>query len=123
MNQKRYKRYVKKHGRNDVAMEMLNKMVYKKAHKQRNNFEMPSLIDGWHKHFEEDDGECWINYGLFDFPDDYTDDEIRECLHEELWVSINSPYDCTGKPFTMWIDWHRNPNGMVSVIHHMGLDV
>lgn len=33
------------------------------------------------------------------------------------------PYDCTGQPITLWIDWHRNPSGLISYVHHIGIDV
>lgn len=123
MNVKRIKRYCKRHGYDDVAAKMLCQLVDKRTYKQRNDYKMPSLIDSWHRHYDTECGEYWKEYGLCEFPDDYTDKEIQEYLYEELWMSIHSPYDCTGKAFTICIDWHRNPNGMVSVIHHIGLDV
>lgn len=53
----------------------------------------------------------------------YSDEEIKEYIDEEMWVNIYSPYDCTGKLFTQWITFHRNPCGSVSFVHSMGLDV
>lgn len=53
----------------------------------------------------------------------YSDEEIEEYLNEEMWINIYSPYDCTGKLFTQWITFHRNPCGAVSFVHSMGLDV
>ena len=54
----------------------------------------------------------------------WSDDEIREYIDEYIRIpSWWSPYDCTGKPLTCWIDWHRNPCGLVSYVHRIGLDV
>lgn len=87
------------------------------------------------------DGETWVDYGfilpediIFDFdPDvtptewdaylDLTDEEINEWIRDNMEVNIYSAYDCTGGAFTRWIDWHRNPCGLISYQHHMGLDI
>lgn len=89
----------------------------------------------------DDDGESWMVYGyikpsdiLYYFDrdekhgilEDYlslTDDDIREFVDECMMVRIYSDYDCTGRPFTRWIDWHRNPCGLISYVHAMALDV
>ncbi len=72
-------------------------------------------------------GEYWKEYGFFNgcWSDGTpkTDEEIREYIDEYLWERIYSPYDCTGQPFTRWINWHRNPCGLVSYIHYKALDV
>lgn len=55
--------------------------------------------------------------------DEYTDEDIREFIDDNMRMRIYSPYDCTGKPFTLWIDWHRNPSGLISYRHRIGIDV
>ena len=122
MNRKRIKRYINKHGIDDVALAMLDHNIYKNIYKNKDDYKMPSLIDDWHVKYD-DDGDCWTEYGLCELSDEYTDMEIEKYLYEELALKIFSPYDCTGTAFTMWINWHRNPNGMISIIHHKGLDV
>lgn len=69
----------------------------------------------------DDDGESWREYGFRDFGD-ATDEEIQAYFNR-MQVVILSPYDCTGKPFTNWIDYHRNPCGLVSFVHRLSLDV
>ena len=71
-------------------------------------------------HYSYDD-EYWTEYGFLSGTD-YSDEEVREII-DEMRYRICSPYDCTGKPFTMWIDWHRNPSGLISFVHRVGLDV
>lgn len=71
-----------------------------------------------------EDGENFSIYGFL--PDrfsQYTDSEVREYLDENMREEIYSPYDCTGKRFTEWISFHRNPNGRISYVHRMGIDV
>ena len=86
----------------------------------------------------DDDGEGWRVYGYIMPSDilhhfvygkiweDYlslTDDEIQEFVDECMTVRIYSDYDCTGRPFTRWVDWHRNPCGLISYVHAMAIDV
>lgn len=88
----------------------------------------------------DDDGESWMVYGyimpsdiLHHFANrkdhdwgDYlslTDDEVQEFVDECMTVRIFSDYDCTGKAFTRWIDWHRNPCGLISFVHAMSVDL
>lgn len=80
------------------------------------------------------DGEGWSYYGFVmgeQFADYYdvdstfelTDAEIQEWFDEIMRVEIYSDYDCTGKAFTEYISWHRNPNGAISYVHKMAVDV
>lgn len=71
----------------------------------------------------DDDGEGYTEYLIL--PEDgYTsDEEIRDYLDEYVKLpEICSPYDCTGKCFTMWISWKRTKAG-IAVVHRVGLDV
>lgn len=82
-----------------------------------------SLQDDLHILYDED-GEGWKEYGFFELEEDYTDKEIDELLWEEIGRQYCwTPYDCTGQAFTYWIHWHRCPNGMISVVHRVCLDV
>ena len=72
----------------------------------------------------DEDGEGCKEYGIL--PEDgteTTDEEIREYIKDYIELPpINSPYDCTGKRFTRWVDYKRTPAGIV-IIHATGLDV
>ena len=52
---------------------------------------------------------------------EWTPEEIREKVDNE-WISINSPYDCTGRFFTECIHTSITPAGLVW-IHRIGVDV
>jgi hypothetical protein len=78
------------------------------------------------------DGEGWRAYGFVTDElaehygtgcDSLTDAEIADWLSEFMAVGVRSDYDCSGQSFTQWIHWHRNPNGSVSFVHQMGIDV
>ncbi len=69
----------------------------------------------------DEDDEYWTEYGLFDGRG-LTDEDIEEIIDSYRYI-IRSPYDCTGLPHTCWITWHRNPTGLISYIHRVGLDV
>ena len=65
------------------------------------------------------------DYRIFmtETPDEWTDDEIEEFIMEEVgYPPICSPYDCTGKRFTSWCSWSRQPIGIV-MIHCWGTDL
>ena len=66
------------------------------------------------------DDDTRTEYGFF-VGTGWTDDEIKEEL-ELMKYEINSPYDCTGRPYTIIIKWHRNPSGLISYVHWIGYD-
>ena len=83
----------------------------------------PSLKDCSRCMYKNDDYDADVyEYGFLSRRTDLTDEEIEE-LVEDMRMVINSPYDCTGQRFTRYISTHRNPNGLVSFVHAMGLDV
>lgn len=91
------------------------------AHKTHNKGVLKpvqSLSEGLHIRVSES-GETWREYGIID---SMNDSELDELINDE-WITINSPYDCTGKAFTCWIDTTRNRNGSINWIHCKGLDV
>ena len=64
-----------------------------------------------------------IRYGFLpEKMSQFSDEDLQIIIEEMMWMDIRSPYDCTGKPFTKWIDWHRNPNGRISYQHYIGVD-
>ena len=69
----------------------------------------------------------YVEYGLYELDEDQkslSDQELEELVYDEFAIpEWHSPYDCTGKPFTEYISVHRNPCGLVSVVHHIGYDV
>lgn len=58
------------------------------------------------------------------FPGDWSDmtDEEIDDLVREREIRISYPWDCTGLPFTVCLEWKRIPIG-ISVVHSVGLDV
>jgi len=52
---------------------------------------------------------------------DASDEEIDDYV-DSLRMEIHSPYDCTGKRFTHYINWKRTPAG-VAYVHESGLDL
>lgn len=95
-----------------------------------------SMYDGtmWQRFRADEDGEGWRLYGFVlgeEFADwydvettnDLTDEEVDEWFEDHMAILFYSDYDCTGRAFTQWIDWHRNPDGAISYVHKVGLDV
>lgn len=77
------------------------------------------LRDGVVRVRYDEDGEGSTEYGIL--KGSYTPHEIQE-LVDENWMTIRSPYDCTGRTFTVDIHARQTPAGLV-FIHRMGLDV
>ena len=69
----------------------------------------------------------YIEYGIYELEEDQkslSDQELQKLVYDEYAIpEWHSPYDCTGKPFTEFISVHRNPCGLISIIHHVGYDV
>lgn len=69
----------------------------------------------------------YIEYGIYELDEDQkslSDQELQELVYDEFAIpEWHSPYDCTGRPFTEFISVHRNPCGLVSIVHHVGYDV
>ena len=68
----------------------------------------------------DENGEGWREYGI-EHMEDWSDEAVSGYFNS-CQVVIRSDYDCTGRPFTQWIDWHRNPDGSVSYVHKLALD-
>lgn len=103
-----------------LKSEAILQYLEKRFHKTKPKV-IKSLQEDTRLHCSDELGTDWIEYGFFEAKD-WTDEEIQEFV-DDMEIHINSPYDCTGMVFTQWITWHRNPCGLVSVIHKKGLDV
>lgn len=115
------KRYINKNSFDDTAKAMVSRYIDKRTYNRKERKPILSLQDDTRLYQREDECDVWTEYGFFNV-EDMTDEEIQEAI-DEMRIEINSPYDCTGKVFTMWISWHKNPCGLLSVIHRKGLDV
>ena len=105
---------------NQLKTDATIRLIEKKLHKQKPK-RIKSLQEDTRLYYSEKDYESWLEYGFFE-AGDMTDEEIQEYV-DEMEIHIYSPYDCTGKVFTQWITWHRNPCGLISVIHKKSIDV
>ena len=84
-----------------------------------------SISEGWRGQIDYNCGDSGTDYRILKVEnvDEWTDDDIEEYIMENVgYPPICSPYDCTGKRFTMWTHWSRQPAGIV-MIHQWGLDV
>ena len=95
----------------------------KTVFKQRPALLLPSLSDEPRVGNCSEDGETFTEYGFLpEKCNTWSDEEIEERI-DDMREYVNSPYDCSGQRFTMWITWHRNPGGRVSFVHRLGIDV
>ena len=87
-------------------------------------------LHGQHRTLYDVDTETEIEYGIFDFDDWFTDEDIEDWFDENMRISIPSwmYWDCTGCRFTWDIRWKRLPvtepgHNPVSFIHRIQIDV
>lgn len=101
------------------TMQALSNSVLKKIYNQGRKYPLPPLRCVPRTLYRGDD--CYFfEYGFL--RGEWTDEEVKELMDKKR-ITINSPYDCTGYAFTVYIDWHRNPNGSVSFVHCKGRDI
>ena len=123
---------VRKHGNADAVPDIHREYTVKirKAYKDidRNyidQLEKP-ITNAWRTVVTDPDDIALSGYHfriMTTDPDEWTDEEIEEYIMDEVgYGSINSPYDCTGKRFTRWCAWSRQPVGIV-MIHAWGTDL
>lgn len=80
-----------------------------------------SISEDWREIVHGDGIDATVSYyRIFKYSGE-PEEEIREFIRD-MEVHNNSPYDCSGKLCTMWIDWKVTPAGL-AVVHHMCLDV
>lgn len=97
------------------------KKILKKHYSQGVPKEVCPLTEKSRIHCKEDDWDCYTEYGFLRGTD-YTDEELDE-IRKDMWLWVSSQYDCSGQHFTMWLEFHRNPSGLISYIHRIGIDV
>ena len=109
-----------------VVRKMFKKIVSERVRKESvgDPYQI-SLKENSRKFVKLYDG--YIEYGfrkLYDEERSMSDQELQKLVYDEYAIpEWHSPYDCTGKPFTEFISVHRNPCGLISIIHHVGYDV
>lgn len=105
-----------------VVIDERAKKLLKKLMNQKPCATIVSLMDEPRRMYAAN-GESIAEYGWCD-PEGCTDEEIQKYFDEQrLKVNWPTQLDCSGQMFTVSIDWKRNPNGMVSYVHRMALDV
>ena len=76
----------------------------------------------WRTHVVSDAWDSsWYRYTIVIDSGQLTDAQIDERI-ESLRMSTGSCFDCTGRPFTIYLHWKRTPAG-IAIIHHIGIDV
>lgn len=102
----------------------IQRRLMKKLYKLSPAIPLLSLEDAERTFYDIDDCERFTEYGFMPEKfNSYSDTELRDYFEEYMVEEIRSPYDCTGKRFTLWYTWHRNPNGRISYTHRFGIDV
>ena len=103
----------------EKAYRKLLKRVAKRAMRHRNY-----PIAGMQGSLRKCPHHVVIDEGVveFGFLGDVTDEEASEII-ESMSFGTGVSYDCSGRLFTFLIDWHRNPDGNVSYIHQMEIDI
>lgn len=76
---------------------------------------------------DRNDYDSYYEYGIYELDEEQeqmTDAELGKEIYECFRIPFQyEAWDCTGKPFTEYINWHRNPCGYVSIVHCIGIDV
>ena len=60
-------------------------------------------------------------YGI-EHMEDWSNEAVKGYFDSKRY-EVRSLYDCTGEPVTLWLHWHRNPDGSVSFVHNIGRDI
>ena len=104
--------------------KILKNIEKRKLHNVKDPYAV-SLMDEPRKGCGSFDG--YVEYGLYELSEEQermTEQELRNEIYEEFAIpEWHSQYDCTGKAFTEYISFHKNPCGLISIIHHVGYDV
>lgn len=97
--------------------------ILKRVYKKKPAMPVESLMKKPRFACKEDDWESGYEYGFFsERVSKYTDEEI-EALIDDMWESTGVSWSPSGRMFTVSIEWHRNPCGLVSYVHCRGIDV
>ena len=102
----------------------IQRRFLKKVYKLSPAIPLLSLEDAERTFYDTNDYESFTEYGFMPEQfNSYSDEEIKEFFEDHVVEKIYSQYDCTGKRFTRWYTFHRNPNGRISYTHRFGIDV
>lgn len=112
---------LQKNGKQDLLNEAWKRHLLKSINKQRPKKDYGGLRDCTHYLCNDEMGESVWEFWIED-KGNLTDEELQEYI-DEMEVHNNTPYDCSGLLCTAWIQFHRNPSGLVSFIHKRNLDV
>lgn len=79
------------------------------------------LTSNFRKHWDVDDDPSYTEYGIL--ADMGDDEDVEQYIRDVVYIpEWSSPYDCTGRPFTMWCHWKRTPAG-IAVVHRVCYDI
>lgn len=109
-------------GNSQKKQEKLLKKLIKKAYKQKMRKQIVSLLEKVRYNYKSYD-DVYTEYGFL--PKCINNDEDAEEYFREYYFLRNvfSNYDCTGAHFTLLYKLHRNPCGIYSFVHTIGIDV
>lgn len=108
----------------EAAERLMKNSMLKKIKKLSAPHSVPSLLVAPHAYCSDDDWECYIEFGFLpDYTRTYSDEEVEEWIDDRMRMRVTVPWDCSGQLFTSWIDWHRNPSGLISYRHCIGIDI
>lgn len=82
---------------------------------------VPSMMAADHCVTGEDGAVTY--FGFYYFGSELTVEDIDEYFND---MRVDLPYydyDCSGRQFTSYLHWHINPCGLVSMVHHLCLDI
>ena len=114
-------------GREELAEKLLARKLVKTSFNLNGNMGTPldkSIADASRVRTWDETGESCTEYGFVKdtFPEE-EGAELDRTLLQCFGYEILSPFDCTGRWATVSIHGHRNPNGMISVIHNICIDI
>lgn len=120
---------LQKAGKSELCNQLLFKKMLKISNHLNGNVGTPwdySLAEVSRTRYWDEMGEYFTEYGILPETYHFTEEEgedLDRALYHLFGYEIHSPFDCTGLKFTISIHGHRNPNGKISVIHRMAIDV
>ena len=115
---------------NEIEMWKMDRKRYLRKRILKINIDFPDplakpVTEEWRTVYNEC-GEGGKDYMILPYTSgnrEWSDDDIKEYIMSQVgYPPIYSPYDCTGKRFTEWVSWSRQPVGIV-MIHSWGVDV
>lgn len=79
------------------------------------------LTEEWRTIIDDDEDIATSGYHYrilkVENPDDWTNGDIEDYIMSAVgYPPIYEPWDCTGKRFTDWVSWSKQPAGIVMVL-------